>query len=107
MKLRKYTLNFHLKNFVTDRIYINNTRCANRVGIYVDDSSSAAELVVMGLKMVQQTLFRQEADCIFFKEVAQGGVRTWVLSISFIFSFFTTLLLSHIGSPTVPYITGE
>jgi hypothetical protein len=34
----------------------------------------------------------------FFKEVARGvggGERTWVLSISFIFSFLTTLLLSH------------
>jgi hypothetical protein len=28
-----------------------------------------------------------------------GGERTWVLSISFIFSFFTTLPLSHSGSP--------
>jgi hypothetical protein len=33
------------------------------------------------------------------KEVARGGERTRVLSISFIFSFFTTILLSHSGSP--------
>jgi hypothetical protein len=38
---------------------------------------------------------------IFFKEVARGGERTRVLLISFIFSFFTTLLLSHSGSPSV------
>jgi hypothetical protein len=30
-----------------------------------------------------------------FKEVARGGVRTRVLSLSFIFSFFASLLLSH------------
>jgi hypothetical protein len=36
---------------------------------------------------------------IFFKEVARGGERTRVLSISFIFSAFTTLPLSHSGSP--------
>jgi hypothetical protein len=35
----------------------------------------------------------------FFKEIARGGERTRVLSISFIFSFFTTLPLSHSGSP--------
>jgi hypothetical protein len=33
------------------------------------------------------------------KEVARGGERTRVLLISFIFSFFTTLPLSHSGSP--------
>jgi hypothetical protein len=32
------------------------------------------------------------------KEVARGGEQTWVLSILF-FSFFTTLPLSHSGSP--------
>jgi hypothetical protein len=37
----------------------------------------------------------------FFKEVARGGERTRVLSISFIFSFFATLPLSHSGSPKV------
>jgi hypothetical protein len=37
---------------------------------------------------------------LFFKEVARGGKRTLVLSISFIFSLFTTLPLSHSGSPT-------
>jgi hypothetical protein len=37
---------------------------------------------------------------MFFKEVARGvGEWTRVLSISFIFSFFTTLPLSHSGSP--------
>jgi hypothetical protein len=36
----------------------------------------------------------------FFKEVARGGERTRGLSISFIFSFFSTLPLSHSGSPT-------
>jgi hypothetical protein len=36
---------------------------------------------------------------IFFKEVARGGEQTWVLSISFIFLIFTTLPLSHSGSP--------
>jgi hypothetical protein len=35
------------------------------------------------------------------KEVARGGERTRVLSISFIFSFFTTLPLSHSGSPVI------
>jgi hypothetical protein len=35
-----------------------------------------------------------------FKEVARGGERSRVLSIPFIFSFFTTLPLSHSGSPT-------
>jgi hypothetical protein len=35
------------------------------------------------------------------KEVARGGERPRVLSISFIFSFFTTLPLSHSGSPSV------
>jgi hypothetical protein len=35
----------------------------------------------------------------FKKEVARGGERTRVLSISFIFSFLTTLLLNHSGSP--------
>jgi hypothetical protein len=34
------------------------------------------------------------------KEVARGGEQTRVLSISFIFSFFTTLPLSHSGSPS-------
>jgi hypothetical protein len=38
---------------------------------------------------------------IFYKEVARGGERTQVLSISFIFSFFTTLPLSHSGSPSL------
>jgi hypothetical protein len=33
------------------------------------------------------------------KQVARGGERTRVLSISFIFSFFTSLPLSHSGSP--------
>jgi hypothetical protein len=36
---------------------------------------------------------------ILFKEVARGGEQTQVLWISFIFSFFTTLPLSHSGSP--------
>jgi hypothetical protein len=41
----------------------------------------------------------------FFKEVARGGERTRVLSISFILSFFTTLPLSHSGSPpTILYV---
>jgi hypothetical protein len=35
----------------------------------------------------------------FFKEVVRVGERTRDLSISFIFSFFTTLLMSHSGSP--------
>jgi hypothetical protein len=35
----------------------------------------------------------------FFKEVARGGEQTRVLSIYFIFPFFTTLPLSHSGSP--------
>jgi ABC-type tungstate transport system substrate-binding protein len=34
-----------------------------------------------------------------FFEVARGGERTPILSISLIFSFFTTLLLSYSGSP--------
>jgi hypothetical protein len=34
----------------------------------------------------------------FLKEVARGGEQTRVLSISFIFSFFTTLTLSHSGT---------
>jgi hypothetical protein len=38
---------------------------------------------------------------IFLKEVARGGEQTRVLSISFIFSFFTTLPLSHSVSPSV------
>jgi hypothetical protein len=33
------------------------------------------------------------------KEIARGGERTRVLLISFIFSFFATLPLSHSGSP--------
>jgi hypothetical protein len=33
----------------------------------------------------------------YYKEVARGGERTRVLSISFIFPFFTTLPLSHSG----------
>jgi hypothetical protein len=37
------------------------------------------------------------------KEVAWGGERTRVLSISFIFSFSTTLPLSHSGSPNYYY----
>jgi hypothetical protein len=35
------------------------------------------------------------------KEVARGGELTQVLSISFFFSFFTPLPLSHIGSLTL------
>jgi hypothetical protein len=35
----------------------------------------------------------------FKKEVARGGERTRALSISFIFSFLTTLPLSPSGSP--------
>jgi hypothetical protein len=47
-------------------------------------------------------LDRYRCDCttkLLKKEVARGGERTRVLSISFIFSFFTTLPLSHSGSP--------
>jgi hypothetical protein len=40
----------------------------------------------------------------FKKEVARGGEQTRVLSISFIFSFFTTLPLSHSGSPVLEKI---
>jgi hypothetical protein len=39
------------------------------------------------------------AQRFFKKEVARGGERTRVLSISFIFSFSTTLPLCHSGSP--------
>jgi hypothetical protein len=36
----------------------------------------------------------------FLKEVGRGKEQTRVLSISFIFSFITTLPLSHSGSPS-------
>jgi hypothetical protein len=36
---------------------------------------------------------------MLFKEVARGGERTRVLSISFYFLIFTTLPLSHSGYP--------
>jgi hypothetical protein len=39
------------------------------------------------------------------KEVARGGERTRVLLVSFIFSFFTTLPLSHSGSPQLKLLT--
>jgi hypothetical protein len=42
----------------------------------------------------------------FFKEVARGGERTRVLSISFIFSFFTTLPLSHSDSQMSQFCCG-
>jgi hypothetical protein len=44
---------------------------------------------------------KKSCECLihFLKEVAWGGERTRVLSISFIFSNFTTLPLSHSGSP--------
>jgi hypothetical protein len=39
----------------------------------------------------------------FKKEVARGGERTRVFLISSIFTFFTTLPLSHIGSPKLHF----
>jgi hypothetical protein len=42
---------------------------------------------------------RKKMSVFLKKEVARGGERTQVLLISFIFSFFTTLPLSHSGSP--------
>jgi hypothetical protein len=42
---------------------------------------------------------RKKMSVFLKKEVARGGEGTQVLLISFIFSFFTTLPLSHSGSP--------
>jgi hypothetical protein len=57
------------------------------------------------LSLRDEVIPQESSVCPFVlflkKEVARGGERTRVLSISFIFSFFTTLPLSHSGSPFV------
>jgi hypothetical protein len=51
------------------------------------------------LKGLKKIAINDNMYASFFKEVDQGGAQTRILSISFIFSFFTTLPLSHSGSP--------
>jgi hypothetical protein len=47
------------------------------------------------------TYFMTICYTYFLKENARGGEQTRVLLISIIFSFFTTLPLSHSGSPAI------
>jgi hypothetical protein len=53
------------------------------------------------IKLIGRSTYQHRfcSKFFFLKEVARGGERTRVLSISFIFTFFTTLPLSPSGSP--------